>query len=182
MSSQSNDYEIALESWLIENRLKYVAVDQQKRNHFARNSVKSFDFLLYNNRAGLCPDAADMIVAEVKGRLYKGTNFASLSGLQNWVTQDDVIGLEDWQSVLQESSARQKVEAVFVFAYRFEKIDVETDGRATYDFCDNRYAFLAVKLDDYRKLMKVRSPKWKTFSVPAADFRQIAKPLGQFLL
>ena len=46
MSTAANEYEQAFESWLIDNRLQYVAVDQQKRRVVARSRIKSFDFLL----------------------------------------------------------------------------------------------------------------------------------------
>ena len=73
-----NHYERAFESWLRDNHIKYVAVDEQKRATFARSRIKSFDFLLY-------PPNGQIIIAEVKGRSFKGTSLVNLTGLECWV-------------------------------------------------------------------------------------------------
>jgi len=157
-----NHYERAFENWLIDNRIQYVAVDEHKKTAFGHSKIKSFDFLLY-------PPGAQTIIAEVKGRSFKGTTFAKLAGLECWVTTEDIDGLAEWQQVFGPGHA-----AVFVFAYRVENIDVDFDGRDFYDFAENRYVFFAVKLDDYRKFMKRRSPKWQTVTLPADKFRRCA--------
>lgn len=165
-------YERAFENWLIDNRIRYVAVDQRKRAVFARSKIKSFDFLLYPSGPG-----TDVIIAEVKGRKFKGTSLAKLSGLENWVTMDDVRGLIRWEQVFGPGSA-----GAFVFAYRIEKIDVEFDGLEIYDFAQTQYAFFCIRLDYYRSFMTVRSPKWQTVTLPAAKFRAHAVPLDAVLL
>jgi hypothetical protein len=169
-----NHYERAFQNWLIDNRIRYVAVDESKKTAFGRSKVKSFDFLLYprNSRTDY-----QVIVAEVKGRLFKGTTFAKLSGLECWVTTDDVDGLANWQQLFGHGHP-----AVFVFAYKAEKVDVDFDGRDFYDFADGRYVFFAIKLDDYRRFMKRRSPKWKTVNLPADKFRQCVLQIQDLLL
>ena len=166
----TNHYERAFENWLIDNRIQYIAVDEQKRAVFGRSKLKSFDFLLY-------PRNGQIILAEVKGRSFKGTNLAKLAGLECWVTTEDIDGLSKWQEVFGEEH-----KAVFVFAYRIENVDVDFDGRAVYDFDANRYLFFAVKLDDYRKFMKPRSPKWQTVTLPAEKFRQHTVAIDELLL
>jgi len=165
----TNHYERAFENWLIDHRVRYVAVDEHKKKVFGRSKIKSFDYLLY-------PADAQGIIAEVKGRSFKGTTLARLSGLECWVTADDVDGLAAWQQVFGPDHP-----AVFVFAYRMENIDVDFDGREVYDFDDNRYVFFAVKLADYRRFMKLRSPKWKTVTLPADKFRRCAVQLQELL-
>ena len=164
-----NHYEQAFEGWLIDNSLQYIAVDEHKRAAFGRLKIKSFDFLLY-------PRSRQIIIAEVKGRKFKGTSFAKLTGFECWVTADDIAGLTRWQQVFGPSHT-----AVFVFAYRVENIDVDSDGRDFYDFDANRYIFFAVKLDDYREFMKVRSPKWQTVTLPADKFRECAAEMQTLL-
>ena len=166
-----NHYEQAFESWLIDNRVQYVAVDQHKRAAFARNRIKSFDFLLYPGTA-----RSEVIIAEIKGRKFQGTTLEKMSGLQSWVTIDDVRSLVRWEQVFGRSYS-----AVFVFAYCFENVDVEYDGREIYDFDRRKYLFLYVKLDDYRSYMTVRSPKWQTVSLPADCFRDCAVDLNTLL-
>ena len=155
---------------MIDNHIQYIAVDEQKRAAFGRSKIKSFDYLLY-------PRNQQIIVAEVKGRKFKGTSFAKLAGFECWVTADDVDGLARWQQVFGPDHT-----AVFVFAYRIENIDVDFDGRDVYDFVQDRYIFFAVRLDDYRRFMKRRSPKWQTVTLPADKFRQSAVQMQNLLL
>ena len=164
-----NHYERAFENWLIDNRIQYIAVDDQKRAAFGRSKIKSFDFLLY-------PRNQQIIIAEVKGRKFKGTSFAKLTGFECWVTTEDIAGLAKWQEVFGTAYL-----AVFVFTYRIENIDVDFDGRDTYEFDANRYVFFAVKLDDYRRFMKRRSPKWQTVTLPADKFRKCAIQMQSLL-
>ena len=178
-----NHYERAFENWLIDNSLQYIAVDEHKRAAFGRSKIKSFDFLLY-------PRNQQIIIAEVKGRKFKGTSFARrhdsrretrgqarLAGFECWVTTEDVDGLVCWQQVFGPGHI-----AVFIFAYRIENIDVDFDGREVFDFDENKYIFFCVKLDDYRLFMKCRSPKWQSVTLPADKFRQCAIQISQFLL
>jgi hypothetical protein len=164
-----NHYERAFESWLIDNHIRYVAVDEQKRAEFGLCKFKSFDFLLY-------PRNQQAVIAEVKGRVFKGTSFAELAGFECWVTAEDIDGLTKWQEVFGQGHT-----AIFVFAYKIENIDVDFDGREVYDFDANRYMFFALKLDDYREFMKRRSPKWQTVTLPADKFRRCAVQMQNLL-
>ena len=164
-----NHYERAFENWLKDNRIEYVAEYQHERATFQNEEIKSFDFLLY-------PHSRPIIV-EVKGRKFRGISLANMAGFECWVTAEDVDGLLKWQQVL---GAEHR--AVFVFAYQMENIDVDFNGRDVFDFDANKYLFLCVTLEDYRKFMKRRSPKWRTVTLPADKFRQCAKQLDEFLL
>lgn len=174
-----NHYERAFENWLIDNRIQYIAVDEHKKAAFGRSKVKSFDFLLYppNEQGPRFAGIQQIIIAEVKGRLFKGTSFAKLTGFECWVTAEDIDGLTKWQEVFGLGHL-----AVFVFAYKIENIDVDFDGRDVFHFDANRYVFFAVKLDDYREFMKRRSPKWKTVTLPADKFRWCAMQMQNLLL
>ena len=165
-----NHYERAFENWLIDNRIEYVAIDERKRATLGQSDIKSFDFLLY------LPDGR-IIIAEVKGRTFKGTSLAKLASMECWVTAEDVEGLAKWQQI-----SGQGHRAIFVFAYKIENIDVDFDGRDVLDFDGNRYLFFCIKLDDYRRFMVRRSPKWQTVTLPADKFRQCAIQLADFLM
>ncbi len=169
-----NVYERAFENWLIDNRISYIPIEQRKRAVFERAGIKSFDFLLYPSNP---KNFQQIIIAEVKGRKFKGSSFAKLAGFECWVTADDVDGLVGWQRIFGDGHI-----AVFVFAYRIEKIDVDFDGREIFDFDGDMFIFFAVKLDDYRKFMKLRSPKWKTVTLPADKFRQCSVQIEELLL
>jgi len=168
--SFGNHYERAFENWLIDNRFQYIAIDEHKRAAFAHCKVKSFDFLVF-------PANGQIIIAEVKGRKFKGTSLAKLAGFECWVTAEDVDGLVKWQRVF--GAAYQ---AVFVFVYKIENIDVDFDGRDVFDFDTNRYIFFTIELDEYRSFMKRRSPKWQTVTLPAEKFRQCAVQISELLL
>lgn len=165
-----NHYERAFENWLIDNHIQHICVDDSKRLAFGRSKIKSFDFLLY-------PRNQQTIIAEVKGKLFKGTNFAKLAGFECWVTAEDITGLTKWQEIFGQDHL-----AAFVFAYKIDKIDVDFDGRSVYDFDANKYIFFAVRLNDYCKFMKRRSPKWQTVTLPADKFRQCAVQMQNLLL
>jgi hypothetical protein len=162
-----NHYEKAFENWLIDNHIEYVASGDQHKPVFERSNLKSFDFLL-------CPTPGKKIIAEVKGRRFKGTTLTGLARLECWVTTEDVDGLSAWQKTLGPD-----YEAAFIFAYRVQNIDVDFDGRKVFNFNDDRYLFLTVRLADYIKYMKQRSPKWKTVTLPAGKFRFCARPVEQ---
>ena len=167
--SSANHYERAFENWLIDHRIEYVAEYQHERATIGEVEIKSFDFLLW-------PRSRPIIV-EVKGRTFKGASLAKMAGFECWVTAEDVDGMVKWQQILGAGHR-----AVFVFAYRIENIDVDFDGKEIFDFDANQYLFFCVRLEDYRKFMKRRSPKWGTVTLPADKFRQCAMQLGEFLL
>ena len=155
-----NHYEKAFGNWLVDNHVNYIAVDEQKRAALGHSKIKSFDYIL--NLPG-----QQTMIAEVKGRAFKGTSFAKMTGFECWVGTEDVDGLTQWQEVFGPGHT-----AAFIFAYRIEKVDVDFDGREIYDFNGDKYAFFCIKLDDYRKFMKVRSSGWQTVTLSAEKFRQ----------
>ena len=164
-----NHYERAFQNWLIDNHVEYVSAAEYKKGGAGRAKAKSFDFLLY-------PPNQQKIIAEVKGRSFKGTTLAKLAGFECWVTTDDVDGLASWQEVFGPGHT-----AVFVFAYRIEKVDVDFDGRDFYDYAGRRYIFFGVRLNDYRRFMARRSPRWRTVTLPAEDFRRCAVQIQKLL-
>lgn len=169
-SSFPNHYERAFENWLIDNRIKYELVDEHKRTNFGQSDIKSFDFLLY-------PKQKPVIIAEIKGRTFKGTSLAKMSGFECWVTIGDIEGLTRWQRIFGDGH-----QATFVFAYKMKNIDVDFDGRDYFDFDSNKYLFFCIRLQDYRKFMKRRSSKWQTLTLPAERFRDCAVQISEFLL
>ncbi|MFC1781402.1 HYExAFE family protein [Planctomycetota bacterium] len=164
--SYPNHYERAFENWLIDNGINYAVVDEHKRSMLGKSDIKSFDFLLY-------PDDDRVIIVEVKGRKFKGTTLSKLMGFECWVTTEDVEGLTMWQQAFGKDH-----QAIFVFAYKIENIDVDFEGREIFEYDENRYLFLCINLEDYCRFMKSRSPKWKTVTLNADKFRQTARQLS----
>lgn len=164
-----NHYERAFESWLLDRSVEYVKADEHKRPGPSHKSVKNFDFLLY-------PRPGRRVIVEVKGRTFKGASVAGLTGFECWVTADDIESLQVWRRALGLDH-----EAVFVFAYRVAKADVDFDGHEVLLLGPDRYLFFCVRLDDYCRHMKRRSPKWHTMTLPAESFRRCAIGLSTFL-
>lgn len=154
-----NHYERAFESWLKDNGIQYLLVDQQKRTAFSRSKIKSFDFLFY------APDS-NAYIAEIKGRKFSGKTFTAFGSLPNWVTIDDVKGLQNWVKIF-----GGRYQGLFVFAYELKNIDVDADGREIYEYLDGRYVFVAVRLSDYQKGAANRSKKWKTVHLSAEFYK-----------
>lgn len=172
MVSIVNHYEAAFGQWLAENRVQHIGVDQTRRRWFVRDRLKSFDFVLY-------PDGRRLLLAEIKGRGFSGSVLRNLSGLQNWVTREDIRGLLQWQQVFQRQDPA--ADALLVFAYDLRQVDVETDGAETFDYDHHRYAFYGVRLEDYARNMTCRSRRWQTVMLPVEPFRKLAKPIRQWL-
>jgi len=158
----SNHYELAFENWLRDNHTKFTRIDESKRAKLGKVSIKSFDYFVYAGKG-------NTIIADVKGRKFKGSSFEKLSSLQCWVTEADITDIEFWQKIFGDGH-----HSVFVFAYDVENVDVDFDGRDVYDYDGKRYLFFCVGIDKYKKNMKVRSPKWKTVTLSADDFRACA--------
>jgi hypothetical protein len=186
-----NDYERALKNWLIDNNIPFVFVDEHKKAAFSRSGsrlgtglsrsgVKSFDFLLHS-----CD--GKVILAEVKGRTFRGNSLANLTSLECWVTIDDIEGLKNWRNVFGKDGCTAPIRtfaetsAAFIFVYKMEAIDVDFDGREIFEYDAKRYLFLCVKLDDYCLYMKQRSRKWRTVTLPADKFRQSVIELAELL-
>jgi hypothetical protein len=165
----ANHYERAFENWLLDHRIRYVRSDEHKRPGPSEGSVKNFDFLLH-------PQPGRKVIVEVKGRTFAGATLADLTGLECWVTTDDIESLQLWQGALGPDH-----EAVFVFAYRMARADVDFDGHEVLALGSNRYVFLCIRLNDYLDHMKRRSPRWHTMTLPADDFRRCAIRLCTFL-
>jgi len=154
-----NHYERAFESWLKDNGIQYLLVDQQKRAAFSKSKIKSFDFLFYT------PDS-NAYITEIKGRKFTGKTFTAFGSLPNWVTIDDVKGLENWIKIF-----GGRYQGLFVFAYDLENIDVDTDGRKIYEYLDGRYVFTAIRLSDYQRGATGRSKKWETVHLSAEFYK-----------
>jgi hypothetical protein len=159
-------YDNAFEYYLRAKAIPYVGVDEARKALYGPKKLKSFDFVVY---ASTGPN----LLVDVKGRKHTGK---SRSQLDNWVTEDDVKDLEQWQRVF-----GQGFTAAFVFLYWCAAQPPDALFHEIFEYRERWYAVLGVPLDEYRRHMKPRSAKWKTVSVPAAIFGRIAQPLSELL-
>ncbi|MCH7719434.1 MAG: HYExAFE family protein [Planctomycetes bacterium] len=165
MSRRHIHYEAAFEDYLRSQGTPYLAVDEKKRAIFSGAKVKSFDFLVY------CPNGCTCLI-DVKGRKFPSGSGTSKRYWENWVTQDDLDGLGKWQEVFGSG-----FESALVFAYWLVGTPDRYPTTRIHPFRGQYYAFMYVSLDSYRQHCRVRSPKWKTVTVPGRTFRDLAVPI-----
>jgi len=168
---RANHYEAAFESYLQAGRHAYVAVDEARRSVLGDSPVKSLDFLVFG-RAGakLCVD--------VKGRRFPaGPQAKPRRVWECWASAEDVDGLERWSRL-----AGDGFRGLFVFAYLLGKdVELPDSTSGLHRFRGRRYLFRAIDADDYRECMRVRSPRWKTVSLPLRDYRALVRPFDDFV-
>lgn len=205
IAQRRHHYEHAFEEFLRARRIPYVAVDEAKKallpegaSLTATNrdpadptcstpttSLKSFDFVLYGQGLNL--------LVEVKGRRIarprRRTGARTIPGpsleikppprarLDSWVTYDDIESLTRWQALF-----GPEFEAALVFVYWCDEQPPDALFEEIYEHRGRWYAIRAVTLGAYARVMKIRSPRWRTVHVPSAIFERISQPLaGSFV-
>jgi hypothetical protein len=158
-------YEAAFQDYLRCRGIAYIAVDETKKAVFAGAKIKSFDFLIY-------PSVGPNLIVDVKGRQFPYQGSSSRRYWENWITQEDLDGLAQWQHVFGDGFV-----AHVVFAYWLTNPDLAAPISPHHAFRGQHYAFLAVPLGDYRAHARRRSAKWGTVAVSAGQFRQMARPV-----
>ena len=177
-----NHYDAAFEAFLRRRRLPYVAVDETQRALLADGSLKSPDFLVYGGPESPAADETGSgipffgnWVVDVKGRRWETTRGKGRAW-ENWATADDISSLSQWQGVFGDH-----FRAALVFAYdvsdaRFPQAE-SLQAAEGFEFRGRRYRFFGVWVDDYRREMKPRSPRWETVWLPAEAYRRLRFPL-----
>ncbi|MBL4885568.1 MAG: HYExAFE family protein [Planctomycetaceae bacterium] len=159
---RTNHYEAAFEEYLRIQRTAYVAVDESRRALLKDASLKSMDFIVY------CESSTNLLV-DIKGR----KRLAGRSW-ENWATVEDIHGLTQWQKVFGND-----FRSLLVFAYELIGDFSGEPSDSVVSYQSKRYAFYGVWLDEYRKMMKQRSPSWQTVWVPTQQYQQLRFPLGK---
>jgi hypothetical protein len=167
---RGNHYEAAFEAYLRDRRLGYVAVDESRRASLDDEPVKSIDFIVY----GL--DGARLLV-DIKGRKFPGASNGKTRRIwQNWVEREDVEGLERW-----EASFGPEYRGLIVFAYHIlPEVELRRGTSDVWVWRGKRYLMRAIPVGQYRRHMRLRSPKWGTVSLPTAAFRELVRPVRDF--
>lgn len=159
-------YEAAFQQYLQDRQVPYVAVDEARRAAFRDARLKSFDFIVY------AASQSNWLV-DVKGRRWTGRN--GRGRWENWITQADLDGLRQWETVFGGG-----FRALLVFAYQIPP-DQSPPPEVLHAFRDGRYVFAGVPLEEYRLHARTRSPKWGTINLSTADFARCVRPVGQWL-
>ena len=164
MQKRDVHYEAAFADYLRSKRIPYVPVDETRKIRVAGEQIKSFDLIVH------APGDRRWIV-DIKGRQFP---YISEDGAkrywENWVSQEDIEGLNEWAGVFGEG-----FEACFVFAYLLDGPPDRWPAVPPHSYRHEQYAFLLVTLEDYVQHCRARSIRWKTVSIPARVFRQIVR-------
>jgi hypothetical protein len=163
---RGNHYEAAFEAYLQWHRLCYVAVDERRRAWLGETRVKNLDFIVHGG------DGARLLV-DVKGRCFPtGSPGRQRRVWECWSTRDDIDGLERWAGLFGPG-----YQGLLVFTYKLHtSITLADDTEDLWTWRGRRYLLRAVAVADYRRHMRVRSPKWGTVALPGAVFRELVRP------
>ncbi|MBU0638603.1 MAG: HYExAFE family protein [Planctomycetes bacterium] len=161
-------YEAAFEHYLRGRQIPCVAVDEAKKSVFRDAKLKSFDFIVYS-------DGATNWLVDVKGRRWVSRQANRKPTWENWVTEDDLTGLLQWQQVF-----GSEFRGLLVFAYWLQP-GPDPPAEIVHVYANERYVFAGVPADEYRLHARVRSPKWGTVNMPTAEFARHVRPLADWL-
>ncbi|HEY7309369.1 MAG TPA: HYExAFE family protein [Gemmataceae bacterium] len=167
---RGNHYEGAFEAYLQWHRLCYVAVDETRRPMLGESSVKSLDFIVFGQSGA-------RLVVDVKGRRFPAGRIGKRRRVwECWSTQEDIDGLERWVDLWGSG-----YQGLLVFCYHIlpgEELPADIEDLWTWR--GRRYLLRAVEVSDYRRHMRVRSPKWGTVTLPRAAYRELVRPLHHY--
>jgi len=170
MAKRDNHYELAFEAWLRTERLAYIAVDEARRAALGGRTLKSLDFIVSTEARRGGP--ARWLI-DVKGRQFP------TSGRQywrNWSTADELASLAGWEELFDGSAA-----GMLVFAYNVIGDLAPLPADDLFVYRQRLYGFVGVRLDHYASFARTLSERWGTVTVPAAQFRALARPVREIL-
>jgi hypothetical protein len=167
---RSNHYEAAFEAYLQWHRLCYVAVDETRRAWLGDLRVKNLDFIVHG-------DNGARLLVDVKGRRFPGSVAGKPRRVwETWSTEDDIDGLERWAELFGPG-----YRGLLVFTYQIlPSVAVDEDTDDLWTWRGRRYLLRAVPVSDYRRHMRVRSPRWGTVWLPGSVFRELVRPFHHF--
>lgn len=165
MCKEHIHYEAAFQDYLRSRGVPYVPVDERRRAIFAGARIKSFDFLVY-------PRSGRHWIVDVKGRRFPYINARGQKHYwENWVGQDDLDSMAEWSHVFGD-----QFDTRFVFAYLLDGPPDRWPAIRPHYFRERPYVFFSVRLEDYRRNCRQRSPRWNTVAVSRQVFRRIVQP------
>ncbi len=185
MSGRRHHYERAFEAYLRDRRIPYVSVADARKALLPESaglrlaeqdgsyskSLKSFDFMIYGEQ--------DNLLIEVKGRKVplrrggSGKRANTTRRLECWVTRQDLDALQTWEKLFGDG-----FEAAFCFCYWCEEQPPDGLFQELIVHQDRWYALRSIRLRDYLSAIRVRSLRWGTFDLPAAEFEALSHPLA----
>ncbi len=185
MSQRRHHYERAFEEYLRSRRIPYVSVDEARKallpdsaqlrlssSDSRQTALKSFDFVVYGDGTNLLLDVKGRRVVP---RRSKAPNpvVTPRSRLESWVTEDDIHSLTHWERLFGDS-----FQAAFLFVYWCDEQPPDALFQEIFEYRGRWYALRAVTLQEYVRVMKPRSARWRTVDVPTAAFERVSQPFA----
>jgi hypothetical protein len=165
-------YEAAFDAYLRKRGIAVMPVVEARRSYLDSADVKSPDFIV------VAPSDAKLVV-DVKGRKFPGTGKGGKPRniWHNWCEREDVLSLASWADRFGGG-----FRGVLAFAYDLDlRVELPPGTPDLFAFRGRLYLFRGVPVDDYRRHMRTRSPRWKTVYLLADDFRELVRPISHFL-
>ena len=113
---------------------------------------------------------------DVKGRRFPSGDDESRQYWKNWSTRDDLKSLAHWEALFGEN-----FRGLFVFAYHILLDRAPLPAEKLFEYRGELYGFVAVTMADYEAGCHQISPRWDTVAMPTEQFRQLARPIDDFL-
>lgn len=157
-------YEVMFESFLRENEILYIAVDEARRPLVDNHPVKNFDFIVssFNGK----------FLVDVKGKKFSARVW------DNWVHEDDLTGLRIWGN---HFNAFVPLLVIPYLVGKKEEIEILREYADIRKHQGQTYAITAVTLADFYSNAKLRAAKWKAIYVTKDKFMKICKPVSHFI-
>jgi hypothetical protein len=167
-----NHYEAAFESFVRQQHLGYIAVDETRRSLLDDQPVKSLDFIVYG-----APEVR--LLVDIKGRRFPAqVRGKSRHVWQNWSTREDISGLTRWLERVGPG-----YQALLVFLYQIlPEVQLPAETPDLFAFRERLYLLRAVDVWEYERHMRSRSPRWGTVCLPQRAFRMLVQPFSEFLV
>jgi hypothetical protein len=169
MANRDNHYEAAFEAYLRHRSIPYIAIDESRRSVLAGESIKSLDFIVHSGRRGSW-------LVDVKGRRFPAGDEAR-QYWKNWSTRDDLRAMAAWERLFGAG-----FHGLLVFAYAITGDRSPLPAEQLFTFRERSYAFVGVRHSEYACFARPISAAWQTVGLPNGQFRQIARPVEEFLM
>ena len=133
--------------------------------------VKSLDFVVYGANGS-------KLLVDVKGRRFpSGKKDKPRRVWETWSTREDVDGLQRWAERFGDGYI-----GLLVFVYRvLPTVLLQLGTPDLWLWHDRFYLLRAVRVEDYVRHMRVRSPRWGTVMLPTTAFRDLVRPFRDFV-
>jgi hypothetical protein len=171
MAKRDNHYEAAFEAWLRWLRVPYVAVDESHRaaadTARGERSLKSLDFIVSP------ADWPGSWLVDVKGRQFPT---AGCQYWRNWSTADELESLAGWEALF-----GPRFTGLLVFAYNVVGDRAPLPAEELFVHRNSLYGFVGIRLEHYTSFAKPLSARWGTVSLSIPRFRDLARPVREYL-